>query len=65
MGVKNSGVGKAVPVVSNVRASTLLVDILYDVADSDGDALTVSVMVKTGGVAIAARILSVEREEYV
>jgi len=46
------------PVVSNVRASqragTKLVDITYDAADSDGDELTVSVTVKTGGVVIAA-----------
>lgn len=41
------------PVVSNVRASQRagdkLVDILYDVADADGDALTITVAVSTNG----------------
>ncbi len=43
----------AEPVVSNVRAvqraGTKLVDILYDVADADGDTLTVSVSVSSDG----------------
>lgn len=49
-----AGLHAAAPIVSNVRAEqrrgTQLVDITYDVADADGDKLTVSVAVSdTGG----------------
>ena len=50
------------PVVSNVRAQqrgggSKLVDIYYDVADSDGDRLTVGVALTAGGTAIPATSL--------
>jgi formylglycine-generating enzyme required for sulfatase activity len=51
------------PVVSNVRASqrgggSKLVDIYYDVADSDGDRQTVSVAITDGGTPIPATSLT-------
>ncbi len=51
------------PVVSNVRAQqrgggSKLVDIYYDVADSDGDRLTVAVAITDGGTAIPAASLT-------
>ena len=51
------------PVVTNVRASqqgggSKLVDIYYDVADSDGDRLTVGVSVSNGGAPVSATSLS-------
>jgi len=50
------------PVVSNIRASqragTKLVDVYYNVSDSDGDAQTVAVQVKVAGTPIAASSFS-------
>jgi formylglycine-generating enzyme required for sulfatase activity len=50
------------PVVSSIRASqregTKLVDIWYDVADSDGDRLTVALAVTDNGAAVASASLS-------
>jgi len=51
------------PAVTNVRASqqgggSKLVDIYYDVADSDGDRLTVGVSVSNGGTPVSATSLS-------
>jgi len=51
------------PVVSNVRASqrgggSKIVDIYYDVADSDGDRLAVSVSISNGGTPVPATALT-------
>lgn len=48
----------AEPVVSNIRATqipdTKLVDILYDLSDADGDAMTVSILIEDGDTQILA-----------
>lgn len=50
------------PVISNVRATqrsdSKLVDIWYDVADSDGDRLSVSVSITDNGISVPAASLS-------